>query len=154
MKKSSSIKLALNQNINLDGIIYSVIGIDTYQLKNVLGEAKTWYSYTLIDKENNKTWITYGHAESYFVQWRVITEKEFKQESTKTFMFDFSGIANISFEGNQGYSTPTAEIIWFSVTGRTYDFVAIERFLEQKKDTIDISDSDYLTGTILKNFTI
>jgi hypothetical protein len=154
MKRPSTPRLLLNQKIKLDGTLFSVIGVDKYQLNNLLGKIKTWTSYTLIDEQNNKTWISYGIAGTHFIQWEILSEKILKQEDNLTPLLDYSGIASITFEGNYGYSTPAAELIWFSVKNKFYSFVVIERFLEKKKEVISVLDSYYLTGKILKNLSV
>lgn len=145
-------KLILNQKVNLDEKIYKVIGIDYYVLKNVLNLTRKWTSYTLIDKDNHKTWISYGVAGRYFTQWATIAKLKFKNEATMPAYLELSGIANVSFQGNRGYSTPFTEIVWFKTANINYDFLAIERFLKQTKSGIIPLESYFLSGKILKNF--
>ena|SRR5256885_2253409 len=145
-------KLKINQEITLDGKNYKVIGVDYYRLKNVSGNTKEWVSYTLIDNEGNKTWISYGAVKDYFIQWSLIAETEFRKEVTVPANLDLSGIAHVTFEGNPGYSTPTAELIWFDLTSGPYDFVVFERFLRQEQDHLEPMESYYDAGKILKDF--
>ena len=143
----------MNQEIALKGKTYKVIGVDHYNLTNVLGKEQTWDSYTVVDKNNNKTWISYGVAGKYFTQWAVLSEAVFKKAVVNA-PFDcvLTGIANITFEGNPGYSTPFAEMVWFRPKERTYDFLLIERFLKQDGKTLIPQESYFQTGTILKDF--
>ncbi len=145
-------KLTVNQVITLKNITYKVIGIDTYKLNNVFGKTKQWISYTLTDSKKNKTWISYGISGDYFTQWASLTEAEFKKKATVSPNLDLSGIAQISFKGNPGFSTPIAEIVWFNVANQNYNYLSIERFLKQHEETIIPLESYYLTGTILKEF--
>ena len=108
-------KLKLNQTVILEGTSYKVIGIDDYSLINVFGNTKNWISYTLVDEKNNKTWISYEAIPDHFVQWSLISEKEFLKEAKTPLNMELSGIANITFKGNPGFSTPVAELFWFNL---------------------------------------
>jgi hypothetical protein len=148
-------KLKINQKIILKGKTYEVIGIDTYSLKNVLNETKEWISYTLKDQTGEKTWVSYGVTEEYFVEWTLLEETEYKNEiKTASLNTTLSGIANITFEGNPGFSTPFAEIIWTNTVQSKYDFVAVERFLKQNGDKIEPLEPYYNAGKLLKEFKI
>ena len=146
-------QLKLKQKVLLHGKEYTVIGIDTYSLKNLLDKTKTWVSYTLIDDKKNKTWISYGTEGNYFTQWAIIPQKTYKQLA-KDLKMDLSGIAHISFKGNPGYSTPVSEIVWLNASGKDFDYISLERFLEQKKDKITPLEPYYQSGKILKDFKI
>ncbi len=146
-------KLQLNQKVLLQEKEYTIIGIDTYTLKNLLGRTKKWISYTLIDNKNNKTWITFGTAGNYFTQWAIIPQKSYKQLA-RGLKMDLSGIAQVSFKGNPGYSTPISEIVWLDASGKDFDYVSLERFLEQKKGTVIPLEPYYQSGKILKDFKI
>ncbi len=65
-----------------------------------------------------------------------------------------SGIANVMFQGNPGYSTPTAEIIWFSLQNRHYAYIALEKNLKQTGEKIEPQESYYDAGKIVKDFEI
>jgi hypothetical protein len=147
--------LKLNQEISLENKAYTVVGIDHYHLKNVLETVMTWKSYTLKDAEGNKTWITYGIIPDYFIQWYILDKEEFKQQAaTKSPNLELSGIAHITFEGNAGYSSPNAELLCFPSAGTSYDFVAMERFLNQNGEIVEPTEAYYQSGKILKDFTI
>jgi hypothetical protein len=146
--------LKLNQEVTLQGISYKVIGIDTYKLKSILDEEKEWISYTLIDPEGNKVWISYGVAGEYFTQWSLVSKEEFTKLATGSLNYNFTGIATVKFEGNPGYSTPTAEITWFNIQDQQYDFIASERFLKQNGELIEPLETYYDAGKILKDFKI
>ena len=147
-------KLTINQKILLSGEAYKVIGIDSYILSNVVGGTQKWISYTLLTDKKKKTWISYGAIKNYFIQWAVISEKKFKKEATIPLNINLSGLANISFIGDPGYSKPFAELFWFNVQNRKYDFLLIERFIRHDANELKILDSYYQTGTILKDFRI
>ena len=147
--------LKLNQEISLENKRYTVVGIDHYHLKNILGTVKEWKSYTLKDAEGNKTWIVYGIIPDYFVQWYNLEKAEFKQQaSTKSPNLELSGIAYITFEGNAGYSSPNAELLCFPSSDTSYDFIAMERFLSQNGKIVKPTEAYYQSGKILKDFTI
>lgn len=145
-------KLTLNQNVILEKIAYKIIGIDHYSLKNLFGKTKEWDSYTLIDDQGNKTWVSYGAVKDYFLQWTLISELQFKKTIDQSPNLDLTGIANVTFIGNPGYSTPTAEIVWFDLWGKEYDYVASERFLKQNGEMIEPLETYYDAGKILKDF--
>lgn len=145
-------ELKLNQVISLNKIIYKIIGIDYYSMHNILENVKQWISYTLVDSNGKKTWISYGHAGKYFVQWCEIKKNEYSKLATGSLNPVFSGIAKIKFEGNPGYSTPYAEIIWTDVKNEQFDCVNVERFLEKNQNDLIIKESYYLSGKILKDF--
>lgn len=152
---SMKTKLELNDQLKVHNTMYRVIGLDTYTLKNVLDTTKKWVSYTLIDDEKKKTWISFGIAGEYFTQWETLSGKQFKKDVQHASPnLDLTGIATISFQGNQGYSTPLAEIVWFNTKNLPYEFLAIERFLQQEKEKVKPMESYYQTGTILKDFMI
>lgn len=144
--------LRMNQQVTVETTLYRVIGIDTYALTNVFGKPKKWISYTLINDKNNKIWISYGAIPKYFVQWTLVPESEFKKEITTPLNCDLSGIANITFEGNPGFSTPIAELFWFNLKGNAYDFYVVEKFITEKGDQVILLETYFDGGKILKNF--
>ena len=145
--------LKLNQELHLQGKLYTVIGIDTYTLKNLLGKTKKWTSYTLIDAKKNKTWISYGATGEYFTEWAIIPLKNFKQ-SAGAIKMDLTGVAHISFKGNPGYSTPLSEIVWLESSNKQYDYISLERFWDQKKNNVIPLEPYYQSGKIIKDFKI
>src|SRR5437899_439745 len=130
-------KLTLNQELTVEGKKYTVIGIDKYSLKNTFGQTKEWDSYTLKDNTENKTWISFGAVKDYFVQWDLLSEEDFKKQAISPINLDLTGIANVTFQGNPGFSTPVAEILWFNVKNMEYDYVAFERFLKQNGSNME-----------------
>jgi len=147
-------KLKLNQKVTIGNNFYKVIGIDHYRLNNLFGETKKWDSYTLIDEDNNKTWISYGAVKDYYLQWTLISETEFKKGIMAPPQLELTGIADVTFEGNPGFSTPTAELVWFNLKEQNYDYFVYERFLEQAGNRIEPLESYYDAGKILKDFKI
>jgi hypothetical protein len=144
-------KLAINQKVTIEGKIYEIIGIDHYVLNNLFGELKRWDSYTLIDNKNNKTWVSYGAIKDYYLQWSLISAEEFRDGIIVPANLDLTGIANVTFEGNQGYSTPTAELVWFDLKDQKYDYFVFERFLENNGKP---QEAYYDAGKILKDFKV
>lgn len=142
----------LNKEVVLKGVTYKVIGIDYYTLNNLFGESVDWTSYTLIDKDENKTWVSGPYA-GKFVQWSLFSAEEFKQDKKASMDPNLTGIANIKFEGNPGFSTPVAEIVWLKTSG-TYDYIAMERFMKLEGKSIEPEESYFNAGKILEDFTI
>jgi hypothetical protein len=147
-------KLKLNQAITLGETTYEVIGVDDYSLINVFGNKKSWISYTLIDKNKNKTWISYGAIPNYFIQWSLVSEKEFIKEAQTPLNMELSGIANITFKGNPGFSTPVAELFWFNLSEKKYDFYVVEKFVKNKGEKSEVLESYYDAGEILTDFKV
>ncbi len=147
-------KLILNQSISIEGHIYKVIGIDHYRLKNIFDKIKEWDSYTLMDAQGEKTWVSYGAVKDYYLQWTLVSAEEFKKGAIFPPNLELTGIADVTFQGNQGYSTPSAEILWFNLKDKKYDYVAIERFLKPVGDKVEPLESYYDAGKILKDFKI
>ena len=141
--------LTINQKVTIEGKIYKIIGIDHYILNNLFGELKKWNSYTLIDDKKNKTWVSYGAIKNYYLQWSLISAEEFRDGIIVPANLDLTGIANVTFEGNQGYSTPTAELVWFDLKDQKYDYFVFERFLESNGKP---QEAYYDAGKILKDF--
>ncbi len=143
----------IGEEIIIEKHKYSVIGIDTYVLKNLSGKVKKWVSYTLKDIKGEKTWISFGVTGNYFTQWSNISKLDFEKAiKNADINTELSGIANISFSGNPGYSTPVAEILGFNVINRRYNFLGIERFLKQGKNNVEPLKSYYQTGKLIKDF--
>ena len=147
-------KMKLNHEVDLDSKIYKVIGIDHYVLTNLFGGTREWDSYTLIDAKNNKTWISQGAVKDYYLHWILVSESEFKKMTGVAPNLNLTGIADVTFQGNPGYSTPTAELVWFDLQNAKYDFMVYERFLEPKGKKVKPQEPYYDAGRILKNFTI
>lgn len=143
--------LKLNETIKLKNKTYKVIGIDRYVLKNLIEKTRKWVSYTLVDAKNNKTWISFGQSDKYFIQWSTITEKEFKNYYPYPLNFELTGIANVSFLGNPGYSTPNVELIWFNIKKTDADYLIVERFLKQTKSKVEAQTPYYMVGKLLKH---
>jgi hypothetical protein len=144
----------INQSILLKGKEYKIIGIDTYFLKSITDNNISWKSYTLLDIKGKKTWVS-GPYNGCYYQWTLLSEKKFKEAATENPLNSkLTGIANIEFEGNFGFSTPYAELVWIDLNDHEYDCVAVERFLKQTKEKIIPMESYYNAGKILKDFII
>jgi|SRR6185369_1702348 len=147
--------LSIGQKITLDGKIYKAIGIDSYVLTNLYDQKREWRSYTLITDGDEKIWLGHGIDGDLFLKQWLISETEFKEKTEKLPLnAEYSGIAHISFEGNQGYSVPTSEIIWFNFPEEQYDYLIIERFLEADGDKVKLSKPYYHGTKIVKNIAI
>ena len=132
-----------------------VIGFDTYRLTNIFEKTQEWISYTIIDDEKNRIWLGWGTTKDFFVKQWLISEAEFRKKiKDLPINSDLTGIANISFEGDQGYSAPSSEIIWFDSSNSEYDSLILERFLERNGDKLKPSKSYYHLAKILKDFKV
>src|SRR5579859_7708071 len=104
-------KLTVNQQVILYGKRYKIIGIDHYHLKNLIDGIKEWDSYTLVDDKGDKTWVSYGAVQDFYLQWELVSADEFKKRVMFQPNLELTGIANVTFQGNPGYSTATAELV-------------------------------------------
>lgn len=150
-------KLEIGQQITFEGKQYRVNGFDEYTLTNIYGGTKEWTSITIINVADDKDriWLGYNITQGYYVKQWLIPEKEFIEKTAKaSFNGDFTGIANITFVGDQGYSLPVSEIIWYDQSNKDNDFLVIERFLEHNSDTTKALKSYYHEMKILKDFTV
>jgi len=117
-------EINLHDRVSIKNTNYEVIGIDSYSLTNYLNNKKQWTSYTLKSKKS-KLWLVLGVNDKPLL-WRMTSPKSIKSVKEFHFDFEFSGIANIEFRGDKGFSTPKSEIV-FLKKGNKY-FV-IEKFL-------------------------
>jgi|SRR6185437_2970050 len=149
--------LTLNQKKEVDGVTYEVIGIDSYTLTNIYEQKREWLSYTLVDVANkeNRIWLGYGFADNFLIKQWLISEEEFKKNTQKRPLnTDLTGIAHITFEGEQGYSIQNSEIIWYNSASDQYDFFVIERFLKEDGDKLNPLKSYYHGMKILKDLKV
>lgn len=140
----------LNTEVLLKGVTYKIIGIDYYTLTNIFGEKVDWTSYTLIDKNEEKTWVS-GPYDGKYVQWSLFSAEEFKKDKNATLNPNLTGISTIKFDGNPGFSTPYAEIVWMNTSGK-YDYIALERFMKLEGKTLEPDEPYFNAGKILEDF--
>lgn len=113
----------VSTNLRLNNKTYEIVGIDTYCLFNHLGQKVKWKSYTLVcDKER----IGLSFMNGSFFLW---DEAPLETFPSKLLRLDLSGMAHITFEGDNGPSTPVAELIWFETPGAPEKNYLIESFL-------------------------
>lgn len=150
-------ELTVGQTLKVEGRKYRISGIDTYKLANIYEKTREWVSYTLIDieDEDKKVWLGYGFAGDDFIKQWLISEEEFRKYTAELPLNgELTGIANIIFAGDQGYSVPNSEIIWYNDTSDEHDFFVIERFIEIEGTFMKTSKSYYHQMKILKNVTV
>jgi hypothetical protein len=144
------LQIAIDQELQLVGKKYWVIGIDSYVLDNFLDERRAWKSYTLKNSAGENAWISKADDENYFIEWRAISAVDFKKAATMALNLELSGIAKITFLGERGYSTPLAETLYFNAENKEYDFLASERFLEYENQCLIPRQSVYMIGKRLE----
>ena len=123
MPKVGDHLLAKTKKLEIRG---HIVGIDHYHLENFAGNQHRWFSYTLISNKNSlfsRYWITDWKESGWFL-WTPC--KEIKNLKNKKTVQDRSGIAKITFEGDQGASTPVAALVLYK-TGKN-QYYATERF--------------------------
>lgn len=138
--------LRVGSSINIRDVSYAVIGIDHYRLSNILGEVKGWESYTLQAEAGSKIWLARGINERDII-WESVHSNDIPSNASLTFNPGLSGIAQIEFEGDQGFSTPLSAIFWFDNPGGRYNFFVYERFLIPER-TAQESETYFFTGTL------
>lgn len=127
--------------------LYQIVGIDSYLLQNHLREIREWKSYTLV---GNSERIGVSIMNEVFTLWRNAPNII---ESGKM-NFEFSGIANITFEGDNGPSTPVAELTWFDLKNDDADIFLIERFLSFNSENKAHTNTFYQIGKMIKSIDI
>lgn len=123
-------KLNLYEKLTINNQEYKIIGIDNYHLKNSLGKTKKWKSFTL-KSGKSKLWFVVGIKRKPIV-WYSVKKGFIKSVKNYKFNLEFSGIAEITFEGNKGFSSPKAEVILLEHKNK---FFAIERFFDKVINT-------------------
>lgn len=147
-------KTSLHTKVKFQDKNYTIIGIDSYSLKNILDQKKTWVSYTLEDSNNEKTWIS-GPFNGYYYQWFLLEKENFTSLAKEAIEnSELTGIANITFEGNQGFSTPYAEVVWLDLLNNKFTCIAVERFITLDAGKINPLEPNYNAGKIVKDFPI
>jgi hypothetical protein len=131
--------LKLDDKLLIKNKIYKTIGIDSYKLNNSYEKTKRWTSFTL-KSDTGKLWITKGIGKNYRL-WMPATKNIVKSLKDCKLNLEFTGIANIEFKGNPGFSTPLAELLLFE---NATEFFAIERFFGKNVETY------YYLGKIIK----
>lgn len=121
----------VDSKIKFKDSIYSVVGVDHYFLKNLLQENKKWDSFTLV---NSNTRINISNTYNQIILWQIT-----KPVLSKGYIlnWNFSGTAEIKFQGDKGISEPRAELLWFQSLRMNKVFVH-ERFFSIAKGIINI----------------
>lgn len=144
--------LEIGQRIELDGQPFSVVGIDDYELTNLLGSYTDWTSYTFLGDTGERTWVSYGVAGDRFTRWAEVSVDEFQALAADARLdMEHSGVAEVTFVGDLGHSTPFAELTWLQIDGPS-EFLVIERFLVSSDGGIKTRQPYYQTGTVLREF--
>lgn len=158
---STSRKLGINSEVMLEDKRYWVIGIDSYSLENFSDGVTKWQSYTMSSGNGEMAWISQNEGESFFVRWMAISRPAFFEALTAVVSpvlnLKLSGMANISFEGYRGFSTPFAETLCFEASEKrdqAYDYLASERFIEFSDGVLWAQESIYMIGRILSSHTL
>jgi hypothetical protein len=144
-----NLSIKIGNRITIKGNKYAVVGIDTYHLFNQLQKEKIWDSYTLV---GNNERIGLTQIDQNFQLWRDSSANI--QTVPGALILDNSGIANISFQGDSGPSTSIAELTWFNVNHKAYQYLVIERFLHLKCSKLENVDTHYYLGEQLNDVDI
>lgn len=138
-------KVQLNSKVLIGGSPYSVVGIDHYKLINFFMEKKSWESFTI---SNLKERMSFSSTEGKIILWKDSDVPLAKQKDTYnnySLNWDFSGIAQIQFEGDKGISQPMAELIWYESNSKIF---LLERFFNLSDSELNIKDFSFI-GTVI-----
>lgn len=141
--------IGLGDKLNLNGSTSLVVGVDSYELHNCLGQIRRWNSYTIVNPTGR-----YGltHVQAGVVLWSSIeAAMSACRDDLSTLNLEMSGVARISFQGEQGVSTPVASLLWFDMKNGEFDFVAIERFLRIRNNALIGVTLHYYGGRLLRS---
>lgn len=134
--------LGLGVSIEIEETIYTLVGIDHYQLMNTLGESMAWSSFTISSEQQR---LSFSIANDEIVLWQSSN----MYTDNKSLRCDYSGMAVVKFDGDQGPSAPLASLLWFTIDDQQHDYFAIESFLEQDAKALESQDIHYFIGRIL-----
>lgn len=138
-------KVRLNSKILIGGSSFSVVGIDHYKLVNFFMEKKSWKSFTI---SNPKERLSFSFTEGKIILWRgsdIPLSKEKDTYSNYSLNWNFSGIAQIQFEGDKGISQPMAELIWYEDNSKIF---LLERFFNLNNLELKIKAFSFI-GTVI-----
>ena len=138
--------LQSGQTITIKGSLYTAVGIDTYTLFNQTVSSKHWNSFTLVGNDRRIGLTQIGTSLN---MWDSIPENKVQFQDL-VFNPVMSGIANISFEGEQGPSTPVSELVWFDFKNDPDRNLVIERFLYFEDERLIKVETFYYLGEKLK----
>jgi hypothetical protein len=124
---------ALNSRLRIDHaagpLIGKIVGIDIYGLQSCDDQALSWDSYTLVTEEtaNLRFWVVNWHELGWIL---MMDAQSILPPPNYALLLQRTGIAQISFRGDAGVSTPTASLSSFG-DGYGHYFIA-EKFLASK----------------------
>jgi hypothetical protein len=118
---------------------YCIVGIDHYSLINLYQGKKSWLSFTIA---NDSKRVSFSFTDGQFIFWQQgtyplddVNINNFQEKFILN--WQFSGIAQIKFEGDMGGSQPWAELVWFQ-NKTCQDIFLLERFFNTAGESCDI----------------
>lgn len=138
-------KIQLNSKILIGESSFSVVGIDRYKLINFFMKKKAWESFTI---SNPKERLSFSFTEGKTILWKsseVPLAKKKDTYSNYSLNWNFSGIAQIQFEGDKGISQPMAELIWYEANSKIF---LLERFFNLNDPALKIKAFSFV-GTVI-----
>ncbi len=117
----------LGENYKLEDGEYKIIGIDSYVLHNLLEETKRWKSYTLENEVDSKRWVVEPILGQTWI-FDLISREAIPEDLI--IVKEYSGVADINFKGNRGFSTPRSSLVLLTEQGKLY---GLEQFFGQNK---------------------
>lgn len=137
----------IGSTIILEEEEFTIAGIDSYSLVNFHGHIKTWNSFTIA---NSLKRVSFSHTKGKYIFWEQIAASEIETriiQEEYSLNWDFSGLAQLTFEGDKGISQPYAELVWFD-RGTWHDIVLLERFFNVTKSKLSF-DPFFYKGALL-----
>ncbi len=109
--------MKLGQSYKLKKERCTIIGIDSYNLSNLLGKSKTWKSYTFQNQKGEKRWVVTGIMKKTWICHAIL-----KKDIPKNLIVlkEYSGTAKITFKGNKGFSSPKSKITLWKEKTKVY----------------------------------
>lgn len=138
-------KIRLGSEVLIEGDSYSVVGIDHYRLINFLMVRKVWDSFTI---SNQKERMSFSITENKIILWQISDEPIIRKKDLydkHPLNWNFSGIAQIQFEGDKGISQPIAELVWLQTNSKIFLF---ERFFNPSEPELKINEYSF-TGNVI-----
>jgi hypothetical protein len=137
----------IGSNITLKKQQFTIVGIDNYSLVNFHGNIKNWNSITIANDHNR---VSFSQTDEKYIFWEQVAIPATKigiLQEKYSLNWDFSGFAQLTFEGDKGASQPHAELVWFD-RNTWSDILLLERFFDLTKDKFYF-DTFFYKGALL-----
>ena len=128
-------ELNIGSQITIQERLFEVVGIDTYTVINMMDTRKSWQSFTMVGQERVSVTVGITDTPILWTAGNKIAESELEEQYD--FVPEYSGQAEIQFEGDRGISQPSARGMMYRRKDDPTSFFAIETFLDAKGESIN-----------------